>query len=155
MSLIEYLFLIKKKSPICQELHILFFISRAELCSTEMQELTNKLYLSVHFLVTTRAIIFNTYRADGSWKASRKGLEWMELKVYWGECTIENIMTMKNSQREKGTNTWTRWLEEKETQRRHWALLTFKFYIRNINFYLSVHYKELSSWFRTKPWNIP
>lgn len=150
MSLIKFFFFIKKKSPICQELHILFFVSSAELCCIEMQDFTNNLYLSVHFPVTTRAIAFNTYRAGGSWKASRKGLEWSKKC----ECTIQNMM-IKNVQREKETITWTRWLEEKETTRKFWALLTCTFYIRNTDFCSSFHYKELSSWSRTKPQTSP
>lgn len=83
-----YSFFLLKRSPICWELHILFFISNAELCTTEMQEFTGDLHLSVHFLVTTMYIMYNTYRADGSWKGSRK---WMELE---GECLVEYIMMM-------------------------------------------------------------
>lgn len=102
-----------------------------------MQEFANNLYLSVHFQVTTRAIVFHIYRADWSWKASRKGLEWTELKVYWGESIIKNIVIKRNVQTEKGTITQTRWQEEEETRRRYfWALLAFKLDTRNIGFFL-------------------
>lgn len=120
-----------------------------------MQALTNNLYLSVHFLATTRSIIFNTYSTDGSIKGSRKGLGIMVLKVFKWEYTMENVMMMKDAQREKGTITWSGWSEEKETHRKYWALLTFEFHLRYIDFYSSVHYKELSSWFRTKPQHNP
>lgn len=124
-----------------------------------MQALTNNFYLSVHFLVTTRSVIFNTCSTDGSWKGRRKGLEIMELKVFWWEYTMEDIMMIKDAQREKGTITWTGWLQTWEKKPKHiggiWALLTFEFHLRNIDFYSSVHYKELSSWFRTKPQHNP
>lgn len=139
MSLIRFLFLTKKKE---KKSHLLrtahsFYHRKCWTLLTETQEFTNNLYLSVHFLVTTRAIVFHIYRADWSWKASRKGLEWMEFKVYRGESTTENIVIKKNVQREKGTITQTRWQEEKETHRRYfWALLAFKLYTRNIDLFL-------------------
>lgn len=109
------------------------------------------IYLYIYFLVTTRSVIFNAYSTDGSWKGGRKGLEIMALNA--DESTL--IMMMKDAQRKKGTITWTGWLEEKETHRRYWALLTFEFRLRNIGFCSSVHYKELPFWFRTKPQHNP
>lgn len=157
MSLIKFLFLTKnqtkptKTSTICW--NCTFFSSSQVLNSVPLK--CSSPIISIYLYISSNHKSYNLSLIPIEQIEVEKpaGKDEWSYKYSEVECTTPNMMMMKNAQRNKRIITRTRWLREKETHRRHWALLTFKFYIENIAFYFSGHYKELFSWFRTKPPN--